>query len=182
MSSIESLQRIYTSCTPDLQHVDYWTRLRWFKLSSIERRLQRYRIIYIWKILNNLVVNPGIKYTNSEHCGLMVNIDYKKCADSWSHKLWDQSLKIHGGKLFNCLPPEIRSYMGLTDADISISSRISGFKSLLDKFLEKIPDCPLTQDLYPDPINPITGRNSNCIIDWVKHLKINTRRPSIVDM
>ena len=112
----------------------------------------------------------------------MVTIQYKKCADTWSQKLWDQSLNIHGGKLFNSLPPNIRSFNGLTDPDVSITTRINGFKSLLDKFLEIIPDCPLTQDLYPDPINPITGRNSNCIIDWVRHLRINTRRPTTVDV
>ena len=98
----------------------------------------------------------------------------------WTVELWDQSLQIHGGKLFNCLPPNIRSFTGKSDAEVSTSSRIKGFKTLLDKFLEQIPDCPLTQNLYPDPINPITDRNSNCIIDWVNYLKINTRRPTIV--
>ena len=62
----------------------------------------------------------------------------------------------------------------------SIKTRINYFKTQLDKFLEGIPDCPLTSELYPDPINLITGRNSNCLIDWIRYLKLNTRRPSIL--
>ena len=116
MSSLESLQRMYTACTNGLQHMDYWTRLRWFRLSSIERRLQRYRIIYVWKIANDIVINPGIEFTNNVHSGKLVKIHYKKCHDTWSQKLWDQSLQIHGGKSFNSLPVYLRNCPGYSDS------------------------------------------------------------------
>ena len=45
----------------------------------------------------------------------------------------------------------------------------------LDQMLELIPDCPVSHGLYPTPINHITGKNSNCIIDWCRHLEINSR-------
>ena len=57
MSQLESLERTNTANTKGLESKDYWERLRLMKLASIERRLQRYRIIYIWKILTGKVRN-----------------------------------------------------------------------------------------------------------------------------
>ena len=47
----------------------------------------------------------------------------------------------------------------------------------LDQVLENILDCPLSQGLHPNKNNAETGRNSNCLIDWSKFLKLNTRIP-----
>ena len=80
--------------------------------------------------------------------------------------LRDQSLSIHGGKLFNLLPRELRDFNGTK----------GGFKVLLDDFLKIIPDQPLCVGLYPLLICPISNRNSNSIIDWIKYLNMRDRR------
>ena len=47
ISSIEQLLRNYTANTVGLQHLNYWDRLKVMGISSIQRRFQRYRIIYL---------------------------------------------------------------------------------------------------------------------------------------
>ena len=44
------------------------------KMNSIQRRFERYKITYTWKILENLVPNPGIQEMKSESKGRKVLI------------------------------------------------------------------------------------------------------------
>ena len=44
-----------------LRELDYWQQLDSLKMISLQWRLERYRILYIWKILENQVPNCGIK-------------------------------------------------------------------------------------------------------------------------
>ena len=125
------------------------------KLSSIERRFQRYRIIYIWKIINGFVTNCGLEWVKHPHKGMIVKIDHPKIDSSIkcgnrALSIWRQSLPVNGGSLFNKMPQYIRD---------STDKTVEGFKSKLDKFLETIPDCPLTKGLYPDPINTMSSKN-----------------------
>ena len=39
------------------------------KLQSIQRRLERYKVIYAWKIMRGLVPNCGLKWYQSHHNG-----------------------------------------------------------------------------------------------------------------
>ena len=87
--------------------------------------------------------------------------------------LWNQSLTVHGAKLFNCMPAHIRGASGISK---------ESFKSMLDDTLGIIPDCPITSDLVPDPVCSISGRNSNSLVDWIKFLKMDERRPSLMDI
>ena len=80
--------------------------------------------------------------------------------------LRDQSLSVHGGKLYNLLPRHLRDFEGSKE----------NFKTLLDEFLQCIPDQPLCEGLYPAPISSSTNRNSNSIIDWVFFLNMRDRR------
>ena len=61
MDRLEKLQMDFTRLTPSLRNLHYEDRLRAMSLSSIQRRIERYRIMYIWKILNNEVPNCGIE-------------------------------------------------------------------------------------------------------------------------
>ena len=66
MEKIENLQKIYTKKFPDIKHLNYWERLQSQKLISQERGMERYRCIYIWKIIEGLSPNCGIEVTTSE--------------------------------------------------------------------------------------------------------------------
>ena len=51
---MESPQREFTRRGKAMSGLNYWERLKAFNLSSIQRRVERYRIIYSWKSLNGL--------------------------------------------------------------------------------------------------------------------------------
>ena len=59
---LESPLREYTRRGKGLQEVNYWDRLKIFKLSSAQRRVERYRLIYTWKSLNGLASSLGINW------------------------------------------------------------------------------------------------------------------------
>ena len=168
---LESVQRLYTVQTEGLQNCNYWTRLKRMKLYSVQRRMERYRIIYLWKIIMGIVPNYGITWSENSVRGRMLNIPKSKSNYTAIAKhMRDQSLIVHGGNIFNLLPVEIRNWSGSKDI----------FKQKLDSFLKDIPDCPKTPDLTPDPINRLSCKNSNSLFDWILHCNITERRPEVV--
>ena len=60
MQSIEKILKDYTSRIPEVRHVSYWERLKVLKMNSLQRRFERYKIIYIWKILEQLVPEANV--------------------------------------------------------------------------------------------------------------------------
>jgi hypothetical protein len=55
--AIEAVQRAYTRRIHGMSGVerpDYWTRLKALKLYSLERRMERYTVLYLWKIIRGL--------------------------------------------------------------------------------------------------------------------------------
>ena len=110
--------------------------------------------------------NCGIKWSSHRYKGTLVDISYPKISEvsNKALNLWRQTLPVNGGSLFNILPQHIRD---ITEVSTDC------FKSHLDKFLETIPDCPRTNTLLPVPINPISNKNSNCILDWIHYIGRN---------
>ena len=55
-------------------HLDNWEKLKQFRLNSLERRRERFIIIYVWKIIERLAPNIGINtYNARRHGRLCVN-------------------------------------------------------------------------------------------------------------
>ena len=71
---LEALFRSYTNRIPSKKHLNYWDRLRSLHMYSQERRHDRYKIIYIWKVLENMVHNFGITVHNSPRHGRICKI------------------------------------------------------------------------------------------------------------
>ena len=59
---IEDVQRCFTRKIPIHGRKCYWERLRSLRLYSLERRRERYKIIYVWKMLENLVPNLSTEH------------------------------------------------------------------------------------------------------------------------
>ena len=74
MQQIENLQKWYTRKIPELKGLNHWERLRVLKMYSQERRLERYRIIYTWKVLEGLVPNCGLSFTTNDRRGRLASI------------------------------------------------------------------------------------------------------------
>ena len=129
--------------------------------------------MYIWKILNGNVPNFGIKFSKTDHRGIMVEIPFlnSKVKDSVK-TLREQSLLVHGGRMFSLLPVKLRNFIGPKDE----------FKTMLDDFLAQIPDQSHGPGLYPEPISRVTCNNSNSITDWIYFLNLTDRRPEPPDI
>ena len=110
---------------------NYWECLKQTKIYSLQRRRERYRIIYVWKSMEKIVpaVN-GIKTTENPRLGRMCTLTIPKNQTS---KFRDSTLAVQGAKLFNAMPKSIRNLKNVS---------INKFKSALDNHLKSIPDEP----------------------------------------
>ena len=154
---IEKLQKDFLNRIPALRGENYWEKLKILKMISLQRRQERYRIIYIWKILEGLAPNCGIQTTSSEdrRQGRKCKVQNIKTGAKASAKaLREQTFQVHGPQLFNSLPPFLRN---MTKCSIEI------FKEQLDKYLMTIPDEPSVPGLTPSASTP-DARPSNSLL------------------
>ena len=162
IEKLESLQRAFTNKIELGNHMNYWKRLEYLKLYSLERRRERYTIIYTWKILENKVINlenqPIMPKTNGEaRNGRTCKIPQIRSHQGIALSLQENTFKIRGPKLFNAMPKEIRNITGVnTDT----------FKKQLDKWLRKVPDEPG----FPGYTSQRRA-NSNSILDQRHYMK-----------
>ena len=125
ISLIESVQNNFLRiiCSPDMpNNMDYWDRLAHYKLYSMERRRERYSIIYAWKVIHGLYPNPGVDLNQSTtdhqmypNQGIQTNIHQR--SDLTAHHLTSSDIPDWlSGKsvietccnLYNLLPQELR--------------------------------------------------------------------------
>ena len=131
------------------------------KLYSVERRRERYHIIYVWKILEGLVPNisehehrmiTGYEHTRLGRLCKLQNVT--KTAPARVKAARYASLGYRGPCLFNTVPAHIRN---LTNVPVD------KFKKELDKFLSTVPDEPQIPGY-----TPYRRADTNSIIDMVK--------------
>ena len=158
---IEDVQKAFTRKIPH-KGQDYWDRLRTLRLYSLERRRERYRIIYIWKMLENLAPNLNSdsnqirSYTSLRYGRRCVIPPVSTAVSPRVRALRDGSLAVHGSRLFNVLPQHLRN---MTNVELP------EFKKKLDEFLASVPDepqCPGYTDLRK--------AESNSLLDMVQTL------------
>ena len=144
---LEGLQRTFTARInnqhkhhpgePDKQN--YWQRLIDFNLYSIERRLERYQMIYTWKILEGQITPPKTEAitpsnTNDARTGRKCIQHHLPSRCQYKVKtLHYHSISQRGARLFNHLPKQLRNITGV---------KTEVFKRDLDRFLSSIPDQP----------------------------------------
>ena len=141
---LEDVQRKFTSKFTRFREYDadlgmticttpYPSRLKLLKLSSLQRRRDRYTIIYMFKIKCGAVPNPG--FTPTYHP--------RTKAFSWKprydRKNGRNSFYCMGPRLFNSIPATLR---GLDDKKDEGKTIIETFKKDLDEYLKTVPDNP----------------------------------------
>ena len=121
--------------------LSYWEQLSELSLYSLERRRERYIILYVWRILEKLTPNfndpekGGIKEKWNDRRGRVCNVPIvSRQAPAAVQRARYSSFAIIGPKLFNSLPREIRNISGC---------ELDEFKRKLDKYLKTVPDEPL---------------------------------------
>ncbi|KAK3894455.1 hypothetical protein Pcinc_001802 [Petrolisthes cinctipes] len=132
--SLEAVQRSFTSKITIVKHLDYWRRLQTLELFSLERRRERYAIIYIYKIITGCNTNNiNIRTTTHQRLGRLCRLErtHPRVA-SRIKTLKENAFATRGPLLFNALPRHLR--------DSNTSSE--QLKNKLDKFLWTVPDQP----------------------------------------
>lgn len=115
-----------------MSSLSYWERLQYLDLYSLERRRERYIIIYVWRMLQGHVPNIGITSADHGRRGILCDIP-KLTSRNRTQTLRDNSFSVKGPVLFNSVPNEIRALTGC---------KPEFFKNRLDKWLKTVPDQP----------------------------------------
>ena len=141
VQAIEQLQRSFIRKISGMQGRSYWEQLSKLSLYSLERRRERYIIMYVWRILENLTPNfndpnaGGIRAYWNDRRGRLCDVPaVRGQAPAAFRRIRYSSFGIIGPRLFNMLPKELRN---ITDCDLDV------FKRKLDGFLKTVPDEPL---------------------------------------
>ena len=67
---LEKIQKNFLRKIPSLSHLSYWDQLESLKMYSIQRRLERYRVIYIWKLIEGIVPDCGVRESHNQETRL----------------------------------------------------------------------------------------------------------------
>ena len=156
INMLEQIQRSYTSKLEGLNNLNYYQRLKELKIYSLERRRDRYIILYIFKIINNMVPNPGISYKHSARRGKILLNPSICLTNSHATTLAHHSFFQRSPRIFNALPKELRN---------TTTTNINSIKKSLDKFLSKIPDEPKIPGCYPTN-HAISNKLEDQILVW----------------
>jgi ribonuclease P/MRP protein subunit RPP40 len=166
LQKLEGLLRTFTSWFPGTSHLTYWERLHHLRMYSIQRRFERYRLIYTWKVLEGRVPNCGLRWKTSDYVGRTCVPPQPK-HNRLVRNLRSNSFQAAGPRLFNSLPANIRDFSGSPET----------LKTKIDQHLQVIPDQPIVPGgNLPAPLNQITATNTNCVTDWSRHLSLDSRR------
>ena len=155
---LEQAQRILTSKIYDVKDLNYWQRLQALKMYSIQRRYERYSIIYTYKILEELAPNLTVNKVKSKFSDrrgrlcVIPPIANHQCPSAIRNAK-EASFPIRGPRLFNCLPKHLRNTTGVS---------VDTFKRKLDRFLATIPDQPTVDGYYG-----MRAANSNSLVDVI---------------
>ena len=134
IEDIEAVQRSFTAKIETVKDKNYWDRLKTLGLYSLQRRRERYCIIYVWKILEGLVPNDiGLKLSKNITRGRTIYIEGTTCNTQSVKTLRNDSFSRNSPRIFNSLPSNLK--------DIS-SCTVDTFKKSLDAFLKNIDDTP----------------------------------------
>ena len=157
IQQLELVQRSFLRRINGSSSTNYWQLLHQLNIHSLERRRERYQIIYIWKILEGLV--PNLSTASSEIISKENDRRGRTCYQralyrSSYQQLRSNTLSVRGVKLFNCLPKNIRNIKNCTKEK---------FKSKLDSFLKQIPDEPQIPGYTAS-----RRADSNSILDMIK--------------
>ena len=157
---IEAVQRNFTSRVNGMTDLSYWERLRRLNMYSLERRRDRYTILYTYKVILGITPNfedDSLKIVTriNDRRGLLCQVPpICTSATARMKTLVEQSFAVRGPRLFNCIPQDVRN----------INKSYESFKRGLDNFLAQVPDLPSLPN-YPQPAS------SNSLVDQLEQLR-----------
>ena len=168
--SLELLQKAFLNRIDGLRDLSYWEQLKELKMFSLERRRERYQVIYTWRILEEQVPNldcTPIRASESERRGRSCTVPpISSSAPERIKSIRFASLPHKGPRLFNSLPCEIRNLKGCS---------LDTFKAALDRYLLTLPDEPLLPNL-----TQYRTCDTNSIRDWARLTRLRQQENGTV--
>ena len=156
IQKIENVQVCFINKIAGMSTMNYWQQLAALKLYSLERRRERYIAIYVWKVVENIVPNFGIKVKSNARRGRDCEVPkIMASAPVRVQNIRFGSLIINGPRIFNSLPLNVRNITGCS---------VDSFKRALDNYLRTIPDKPRIKNLIP-----FCTHSSNSVIVMKNH-------------
>ena len=148
---LENVQKRFTSkfakfqtYDMDLQmpicSVSYQERLQMLQLFSLQRRRERYIIMYMYKIIIHMVPNPGFKIEYKRNAFHVTPIQNLR-TPAWIQTLRRNSFFVIDPRLYNKLPTHLKQ---LEDFHIPEKKHSDAFKRKLGRYLTTIPVIPGT--------------------------------------
>ena len=139
---------------------NYWLALKQLKLYSLQRRRERYMIMYIWKVLENIappIIDRSGRYILfnkfNDRLGRSCSVPpLVNRGSQFIQTMKNNSFFVLGAQLFNILPQSIRD---ITNCKFEV------FKSAVDIFLSSVPDEPHLNGYT----NRTNGSVSNCLLN-----------------
>ena len=162
---LETTQRSFTRKIIGTEGMDYAQRLNFLKMYSVQRRHERYKILYLYKIKEKLVPNVsstyGLQFYNNKRHGCMCRIPSYPLYHNKAVVARNASFALTASNLWNILPKSIRDLSGLS---------IGAFKRRLDKALVLYPDEPRSSS--SGKFTDTHGRASNSLYDIAQHVEV----------
>lgn len=140
INQLEDVQKFFVRNIAGFRHKEYTTALKELRLYSLQRRRERYQIIYLWSIIEGMTPNIEtsndilVKVQSDTSSRLGRRISTRPLRNSRFSTLRFNSLPFNGARLFNSLPKSIRN--------TTECAKIT-FKVALDSYLWHIPDLPM---------------------------------------
>ena len=145
---IEAVQRSMTARIEGLEELNYWERLKELHLYSLQRRRERYDIIHMWKIQNNVIQNDlELSFYHTPRHGWKCRRRKIQTRQGQLSTISSNSFSVRAAALYNTVPKIVKE-----------SNSLAIFKSRLDNYLKHIPDLPPTPNYV--------SCNKNSILDW----------------
>ena len=174
IQSLELLQGSFIRKIKGMQHLSYWEQLQSLKLYSLERRRERYALLYTWRILYGSAPNISegpTRISSKWHPrrGRIRHVpNVLPSAPPRIQSIRRASFGIKGPQLFNSLPIHLRTQTRIP---------VDKFKAMLDQFVCSVPDQPLIPGY-----TKYRTVNTNSIIDWVAHARLQSEGSSTQKM
>ena len=162
---LEGTQRAFTRNIYGMEGLDYAQRLKKLNMYSVQRRHERYKIIYVYKIKEKLVQNisssHGLQFYQRGRLGCVCRIPSYPLHHNKAVTARNNSFALTASSLWNSLPKNIRNISGLS---------VAAFKRKLDRVLKIYPDEPRCSSIgfYTD----MHGRASNSLTDLSRYREI----------
>ena len=100
MGAIEGPLRAFTPRMKGCNNMNYWQRLKHTGMNSCERRIERFKLLYMWKVIQGHVPSLGFSIQNDTRRGRMIITDKPTGKVRSIRTLKEKSLQIEGPRIF----------------------------------------------------------------------------------